>query len=98
MSKHVLITGGSGLLGKYLTKALLQKGYTVSHLSRSAGKNPHVKTYLWDIEQGTIDPDCIVGIDTIVHLAGESVADGGWTDERKKRMIESRTKSITLIY
>ena len=98
MSKHILVTGGSGLLGRYLTKALLQKGYTVSHLSRRTGKDQQVKTYLWNIEQGTIDPDCINGIDTIVHLAGESVADGRWTDERKKAMIESRTKSIALIY
>ncbi len=98
MNKHILITGGSGLLGKQLTYALLQSGYIVSHLSRKPGNNANVKTYLWDIEQGTIDANCIVGVDTIVHLAGEGIAEKRWTDVRKKQLIESRTKSITLIY
>ncbi|OCX52402.1 TIGR01777 family protein [Mucilaginibacter sp. PPCGB 2223] len=98
MSKHILITGGTGILGRNLTQTLLQKGFTVSHLSRKPGKNPDVKTYLWNVEQGVIHPDCITGVDTIVHLAGEGIADKRWTDERKKVLIESRTKSIELIY
>jgi len=95
---HILITGGTGLLGKQLTAALLQKGYSVCHLSRKPGKNPDVTTYLWDINKGTIDPACIKGVDIIVHLAGEGIADEKWTDERKQQLIESRTKSIALIY
>ena len=50
--KTVLITGGTGLVGTRLTEMLLAKGYAVAHLSRSAGKNPHVKSYRWDIEKG----------------------------------------------
>ena len=96
--KSILITGGSGLLGKRLTKALLSKGYTVSHLSRKAGNNVNVKTYVWDIDKGIIDEHCIDGIDTIVHLAGTGIADKRWTDARKKELIDSRTKSIELIY
>ncbi|MEO6520717.1 MAG: TIGR01777 family oxidoreductase [Mucilaginibacter sp.] len=95
---HILITGGSGLLGKQLTAELLKKGYSVSHLSRKTGTNPEVKTYLWDVDKGTIDVNCIRGVDTIVHLAGEGIADEKWTEERKKQIIRSRTKSITLIY
>jgi uncharacterized protein (TIGR01777 family) len=95
---HILITGGSGLLGEQLTATLLQKGYSVCHLSRKPGKNPNVTTYLWDIDKGTIDPDCIKGVDVIVHLAGEGIAGEKWTDERKKQLVESRTKSIGLIY
>jgi NAD dependent epimerase/dehydratase family enzyme len=41
---------------------------------------------------------CIGGVDTIIHLAGAGIADKRWTDERKKLLIESRTKSIALIY
>jgi uncharacterized protein (TIGR01777 family) len=96
--KNILITGGSGLLGRQLTKALLSKGYTVSHLSRKAGNNPNVKTYVWDIDKGIIDERCIDGVDTIVHLAGTGIADKRWTDARKKELIDSRTKSIGLIY
>ncbi len=98
MSKHILITGGRGLVGRYLTTALLQKGYTVSHLSRKAGKNRNVTTYLWDVEHGFIDPNCIKGVDVVVHLAGEGIADKRWSRERKKALVQSRTKSIALVY
>lgn len=96
--QSILITGGTGLLGKYLTDALVIKGHTVSHLSRRPGKNPAIKTFLWDIDKGTIDPECIAGVDTIVHLAGEGIADKRWTTERKRQLIDSRTKSIALVY
>jgi uncharacterized protein (TIGR01777 family) len=98
MSKHILITGGSGLVGKHLTALLLDKGYRVSHLSRKESNLPNVKTYLWDVKQGKIDQNCITGIDVIIHLAGAGIADQNWTDERKKEIIDSRTQSIRLIY
>jgi uncharacterized protein (TIGR01777 family) len=98
MQKHILLTGGSGLIGSNLTKLLLDKGYEVSHLSRSPGKNPRVKTYLWDVHKGEIDESCIDGVDILIHLAGAGVADQRWTEKRKKELVESRTKSIRLIY
>ncbi len=97
-SKSILLTGGTGLIGKNLTKQLLAKGYRVSHLSREPGKDPHVKTFLWDIHKGEIDADCIDGVDIVIHLAGAGIADKRWTEERKKELIDSRTKSIGLIY
>jgi len=96
--KHILLTGGAGLIGSRLTEQLLQKGYRVSHLSRSAGKDTRVATYLWDINEGVIDENCIDGVDVIVHLAGAGIADKPWTDKRKKELVDSRTKSIGLIY
>ncbi|MDB5032552.1 TIGR01777 family oxidoreductase [Mucilaginibacter sp.] len=98
MSKGILLTGGSGLVGSKLTKLLLDKGYAVSHLSRKHGNDPKVKTYIWDVSKWQIDERCIEGVDTIVHLAGASVAGGRWTNKRKKEIIESRTKSIGLVY
>jgi uncharacterized protein (TIGR01777 family) len=95
---HVLITGGTGLVGKPLTHALLNKGYQVSHLSRNPGKYPQVKTYLWDVAKGQIDATCLNGVDTIVHLAGAGIVDGRWTKKRKKLLLESRTHSIKLVY
>lgn len=97
-NKNILITGGSGLLGRALTKALLSRGYTVNHLSRSPGKDPHVKTFLWDVDNGLLDEHCIDGVDTIIHLAGAGIADKRWTENRKREIVESRTKSIRLIY
>lgn len=96
--QHILITGGSGLIGRELTKELLRKGYQVSHLSRKKGSNPQVKTYLWDVDKRQIDEACTNGVDTIIHLAGAGIADKRWTNERKKILIDSRTESIRLIY
>jgi uncharacterized protein (TIGR01777 family) len=96
--RHILLTGGTGLIGSNLTKQLLDKGYRVSHLSRSTPKDSQVKTFLWDVDKGEIDDRCIDGIDMVVHLAGAGIADKRWTDKRKKEIVDSRTKSIALIY
>jgi len=97
-NKHILLTGGTGLIGGRLTEQLLEKGYRVSHLSRSAGTDARVTTYLWDLDKGEIDEHCIDGADIIVHLAGAGIADKPWTEKRKKELINSRVKSIELIY
>lgn len=94
----ILLTGGTGLLGKHLTELLLQKGYSVSHLSRKPGNMPGVTTFLWDVSKGVIDEKCLNDVDLIIHLAGAGIADKHWTEKRKKLLIESRTKSIGLIY
>jgi uncharacterized protein (TIGR01777 family) len=94
----ILITGGTGLIGSKLTSLLLAKGYNVNHLSRRTNLVPGVDTFYWDITKGQIDERCIDGVDTIIHLAGEGVADKRWTDEQKRAITESRTDSIRLIY
>jgi len=53
---------------------------------------------LWDVNKGEIDASCIDGVDTVVHLAGAPIAEGRWTEKRKKEIIDSRAKSIGLIY
>lgn len=98
MSKHILLTGGTGLIGKHLANLLLDQGYTVSDLSRSKGKDARIKTYQWDVPNRKIDEDCIDGVDVIVHLAGANVAGKRWTESRKKEILDSRTRSIELIY
>lgn len=95
--KTVLITGGTGLVGSRLTDMLLAKGYAVAHLSRSSGKNPHVKTFLWNVEKGEIDENALLEADYLVHLAGAGIADKRWSAARKREISESRTKSILLI-
>ena len=97
-NKRILITGGTGTLGKQLTRLLLDKGYAVNHLSRKPGNDPKVKTFLWDINKGQIDENCVDGVDMIIHLAGAGIAEKRWTNERKSEIVESRTKSIGLIY
>ena len=96
--KRVLITGGTGSIGRQLSKALLQQGYEVSLLSRKQGNDLAVKTFTWDVSAGTIDENCVDGVDAVIHLAGAGIADKKWTEQRKKELIDSRTDSIALIY
>ncbi|GAB3549394.1 TIGR01777 family oxidoreductase [Spirosoma fluminis] len=97
MNQTVLITGGTGTIGRRLTQLLLQQGYQVSHLSRSTHSSPSVKTYQWDIKQGHIDPQAIATADHIIHLAGAGIADERWTDARKDEILTSRTRSTELL-
>lgn len=96
----ILITGGTGLVGSYLIPKLIEKGHQVNILSRSThqDKNPNINYYQWDIKKGEIDSDSLKGVDTIIHLAGAGIADKKWTPERKKTLIDSRVKSLELIY
>ncbi|HEY3430174.1 MAG TPA: TIGR01777 family oxidoreductase [Cyclobacteriaceae bacterium] len=91
----VLITGASGLVGTRLTEILLQRGHQVSHVSRS--KKQSVKTFVWDVEKGKIDSEAFKDVDTIIHLAGEGVAEKRWSKRRKQEILESRTKSTALL-
>ncbi len=95
----IIITGGTGLIGSALTNLLVAKGHQVIILSRkaTASTRSSVSYAVWDVEQQTIDAKAIVAADYIVHLAGAGVADKRWTDERKKEILESRTKSGALI-
>jgi uncharacterized protein (TIGR01777 family) len=97
MHKNVLITGASGLVGTRLTTLLMQKGYQISHLSRSSSRGL-IRTFLWDANEGTIENGALDNVDTIVHLAGAGIADKRWSASRKREILESRTKSSELLF
>ena len=97
MQQKVLITGGTGLIGKRLTEMLLGKGYQVAYLSRKKETIPSVKVYEWNVEKAYIEEGALENTDYLIHLAGAGVADGRWTDERKKTIISSRTETIELV-
>ena len=99
MKKNVLISGGSGFIGKRLTNLLIANGYSVSILSRSFKQNSaNISYYQWDVSNQSIDEDSVMKADFIIHLAGENIADKKWTKERKEAIVQSREKSIQLIY
>jgi uncharacterized protein (TIGR01777 family) len=93
----VLITGGSGLIGKELTELLLKRNYEVAHLSRSENLSGKVKAYKWNVEKKEIDLRAFEDLDYIVHLAGTGVADKRWTEQRKQEIIDSRVNSSVLL-
>jgi uncharacterized protein (TIGR01777 family) len=98
MDQHILLTGATGMLGKELIKSLLETGYKVSILSRKPAEIDHVKVFLWDVDKNQIDVRCLEGVDTIIHLAGESIAKEKWTERRKKAIIDSRVQSARLLF
>jgi uncharacterized protein (TIGR01777 family) len=97
MAQKVLITGGTGLIGKRLTTLLLEKGYEVAYLTRKKISIPSVQVYEWDVKNNSIEAGALEGTDYLIHLAGANVAEGRWTEERKKEIFSSRTESIILI-
>ena len=91
----ILITGGTGLVGKLLQRKLLKKGYSVRILTRKPKKK---NEYYWNINRNEIDDKVFEDLDYIVHLAGAGIADKRWTASRKNEILESRTKSTQLLY
>jgi uncharacterized protein (TIGR01777 family) len=98
----VLITGGTGMIGRRLSAMLLEKGYEVIILTRDPGKphegaDPRLKYAAWDVNANTVDREAIASADHIIHLAGAGIADKRWNNKRKQEIVDSRTKSAALI-
>ncbi|HWJ26407.1 MAG TPA: TIGR01777 family oxidoreductase [Flavisolibacter sp.] len=97
----ILITGGTGLIGKAIAKTLNDRGDHVIILTRDAGhfpkKQPLITYAEWNIEKEYIDEKAISQADHIIHLAGANVGQGRWTDKRKKEILNSRVKSGELL-
>lgn len=98
MKKNVLITGGTGFVGRSLTDLLLRNGFSVSILSRSKRQDKKdISYYIWDVKNQTIEDAAVDNADYIIHLAGENIAGERWTEKRKKAIVASREDSIKLI-
>ncbi len=97
----ILITGGTGLIGRALTNALLERNYQVIILTRNEKRTdcPDIKLrYVhWDADKQVIDKKAISEADYIIHLAGAGVADKRWTEKRKKEIVDSRVNSSKLL-
>lgn len=93
---RILITGSTGLVGSALVPSLQSKGHQVVRLVRST-PNAGANEVRWDPENGTLATAELEALDAVVHLAGESVAQGRWTHEKKKRIRDSRIKGSRLL-
>ena len=94
----VLITGGSGLVGKELNKKLTQKGYKVHNLSRNKSQTNKSNVFYWNPEKEEIDSEAIEKADYIIHLAGANIGEKRWTSKRKQIILNSRVKSGELLF
>lgn len=92
---NILITGGTGLVGRRLTELLSAKKHEIRILSR----NPSAKNeFKWEVANNYIDEKALQGLDYIIHLAGAGIADQRWSKERKKTIIDSRVATANLIF
>lgn len=91
---HILISGAGGLIGTQLGARLELTGHRVTRLvRRSAGANE----VFWNPALGELNPANIEGVDAVVHLSGAGIADKRWSNAYKKEILESRTKSTSLL-
>jgi len=93
--RTIAISGASGFVGTALTAALRSDGVRVRPLVRP-GKQAE-DGISWDPQAGTIDHESLEGLDALVHLAGDGVADGRWTAEKKARIRDSRLRGTALL-
>jgi uncharacterized protein len=90
----IIIAGASGLVGSALVPSLEAKSDEVTRLVRGA---PRAEEIEWHPNQDEIDPATLKGFDAVINLAGESIAEGRWTDEKKRRIHDSRVNGTHLL-
>ena len=92
----ILISGSHGLVGTALIKSLVDDGHEVVRLVRGGHTLGQLEVE-WHPNQGRIDAQHLEGFEAVVHLAGESIASGRWTDEKKRAIRDSRVKGTSLL-
>ena len=90
----ILVTGGTGLIGKQLCNKLEKKGHKIVILTRNPKEN---NQFLWNIKNEYIDDKAFEKITHIIHLAGSGIAEKRWSKEVKQEIIDSRVKSTELL-
>ena len=92
----ILVSGSHGLVGKALTHSLTDDGHEVVRLVR---REPDVGSaeVEWYPDEGRIDAVYLEGIEAVIHLAGDNIANGRWTAQKKRRIRESRVQGTSLL-
>jgi uncharacterized protein (TIGR01777 family) len=96
----IIVSGASGLVGSALVPSLVAAGHQVTALVRRPARQPTqagVSEVEWNPAAGQLDAARLVGHDAAVHLSGENIAGGRWTDEKKERIRASRVQSTRLL-
>jgi hypothetical protein len=91
----ILVSGASGLIGSSLVPFLTTGGHRVFRLVRKPPSSSD--EIFWNPDSGFIDIERFEGFDAVIHLAGENIGDGWWTEEKKKKIINSRINGTATI-
>ena len=92
----ILVSGSTGLIGRALVGRLESAGHEVVRLVRPNSRGG-VTGIMWDPSSGTLEVSDLEGLDAVVHLAGENIADRRWSEEQKRRIRDSRVMGTTLL-
>lgn len=95
-TKKILISGSTGFVGSHLLRACRDLGHTPIRLVRTT-RTTSDTSFFWDPSRQEIDPEALQGVDTVIHLAGENVADGYWSRKKKDRILQSRIHSTKFL-
>ena len=95
MVMKILVSGSHGLVGKALISSLMSDGQEIVRLVRN--KPSGAGEVEWHPNEGKIEASNLEGIDAVVHLAGESIASGRWSEEKKREIRDSRVKGTALL-
>lgn len=98
---RIVVTGGTGFIGRQLLASLTQRGASVVVLTRDPDRARQTlgdahELVRWD-GTGTAGLSVVDGAHAVVHLAGENVADKRWTESRKRALTESRVASTSAV-
>ncbi len=93
----IVIAGGSGFIGEPLVKRLVARGDDVAVLTRDPSRVRAGRPLQWDARTQGAWSEAVAAADAVVNLAGESIADGRWTEARKRRLIDSRLNATRAI-
>ncbi len=98
---NILVTGGTGLIGRHLVPRLLSLGHTVTVVTRDPEKARSRFDQRVNIWKGLSDVQDVDAFDAVINLAGEPIADKRWTAAQKQRLCQSRwqitQRLVTLI-
>lgn len=91
---RVAVSGSHGFIGSALVRRLAALGHDVVALVRSSAGPDDI---LWNPAAGRLEASDLIGVDAVVNLAGAGIGDHRWTDEYRREVLESRTKSTSLL-
>jgi uncharacterized protein (TIGR01777 family) len=90
VSMKIVVAGGTGFIGTPLVHRLLESGHDVAVLTRHATGSGPGRLIAWDGRNQGAWSEEVATAGAVVNLAGASIADGRWTDARKRILVESR--------
>lgn len=94
----IVISGGTGLIGRRLCESLGNRGYQLALLSRKSNRHADIPAYYWNPEMHEIERGALDNADFIIHLAGANIGEKRWTKKRKQAILTSRVNSGKLLF